>query len=174
MRIKDNDEQMAPISVAKHFRAWKLLSTYLDISAIFIGTIAIPRNGPGYSSVTVSAVREVIEVPTTVFGGSKKSFDARPFAEKLRVNTDPKSTPARLPDRLLQLRNQKALRSRKRQLLRYTTTCHRSIPASAAPISRGDLFQKNRSTTRPWRLTASPPHTSETSEFITADRAWDW
>ena len=34
-----NDEQIAPISLAKQtFRAWKLLSTYLLISATLMGT----------------------------------------------------------------------------------------------------------------------------------------
>ena len=106
MRVEPSDAQIAPISLANPtLRAWKLLSTYLLISATLMGTRKRGREGPSYSSRTDRRCAVVV-APTTVFGRIEEIPDARSLPQELGVHIHPEVDTCPLAGSLFQSRNQ--------------------------------------------------------------------
>src|SRR6476620_7699942 len=124
-----------PISLPKvTFSAWKLLSTYFVISATAIGTRKRGPSRPSYRLITADPLRSSLS-PTTVFGGFSKSQTLEPSLRNSGLTHTPKSTQARLPDACSSTGMRTFSHVPGTIVLRNTTTCQPSLPASASPIS---------------------------------------
>ncbi len=70
----------------------------------------------------------------TVLGGSKKSLTLLPSRRNSGLTATPNSTPTVLPDSFSRIGISRSVHVPGSIVLRNTTVCQRSSPASAAPI----------------------------------------